>query len=39
MTRSHWLRSALVLAAWLVAGRMHPNLGVPVRERRRVRPA
>jgi hypothetical protein len=28
-----------LLAAWLVAGRMHPNLGVPVRERRRVRPA
>jgi hypothetical protein len=28
-----------LLAAWLVAGRMHPNLGVPVRERRRARPA
>jgi hypothetical protein len=26
-----------LLAAWMVAGRMHPNLGVPVRERRRAR--
>jgi hypothetical protein len=26
-----------LLAAWVVAGRMHPNLGVPVRERQRAR--
>jgi hypothetical protein len=26
-----------LLAAWMVAGRMHPNLGVPVAERRRSR--
>jgi ACDE family multidrug resistance protein len=26
-----------LLAAWMVAGRMHPNLGVPVRERQRAR--
>ncbi|NBP32218.1 MAG: hypothetical protein EBV08_02885, partial [Synechococcaceae bacterium WB6_1B_055] len=28
-----------LLAAWMVAGRMHPNLGVPVIERRRARGA